>query len=166
MSIHARKCETIQQALDICHQGETSRDQLPYEADGQVIKLNDLTVAATLGFVGKDPRGAIAYKFAAREVTTTLTEIRTAVGRTGVITPYAVLEAVDIGGVTVRQATLHNFDFITEKDIRVGDRVLVKRAGDVIPYVIGPIKETRSGFRTNIHSTLQSVLHAVNWLNI
>jgi DNA ligase (NAD+) len=145
VSIHARKCETIQQALDICHQGETSRDQLPYEADGQVIKLNDLTVASTLGFVGKDPRGAIAYKFAAREVTTTLTEIRTAVGRTGVITPYAVLEAVDIGGVTVRQATLHNFDFITEKDIRVGDRVLVKRAGDVIPYVIGPIKETRSG---------------------
>jgi DNA ligase (NAD+) len=145
VSVHARKCETIQQVLEICHEGELTRDQLPYEADGQVIKLNDLTVAASLGFVGKDPRGAIAYKFAAREVTTTLAEIRTAVGRTGVITPYAVLDAVDIGGVTVRQATLHNFEFIAEKDIRVGDRVLVKRARDLIPYVIGPIKEARNG---------------------
>ncbi len=87
----------------------------------------------------------MAYKFPAREVTTVLNEIRVNVGRTGVLTPYAVLEPVEIGGVVVRQATLHNFDYITEKDIREGDHVLIKRAGDVIPYVIGPILPLRNG---------------------
>lgn len=145
VTVHATLCDTIQDALIVCHNGIEQRDQLPYEADGQVIKLNDLVTAANLGIVGKDPRGAIAYKFPAREVTTSLLEIRTAVGRTGVLTPYAVLEPVDIGGVVVKQATLHNFDYITEKDIRVGDRVMVKRAGDVIPYVIGPIVDLRNG---------------------
>jgi len=87
----------------------------------------------------------VAFKFPAREVTTTLNDIGVAVGRTGVLTPYAVLEAVEIGGVVVERATLHNFDFIAEKDIRVGDRVLIKRAGEVIPYVIGPIVDVRSG---------------------
>jgi DNA ligase (NAD+) len=110
-----------------------------------VIKIDDLTLAADLGFVGKDPRGAIAFKFPAREVTTTLNDIGVAVGRTGVLTPYAMLEPVEIGGVIVERATLHNFDFIAEKDIRVGDRVLVKRAGEVIPYVIGPVVDARSG---------------------
>ncbi len=121
------------------------RDTLDYEADGMVIKIDDLTLAADLGFVGKDPRGAIAFKFPAREVTTTLNDIGVAVGRTGVLTPYAMLEPVEIGGVVVERATLHNFDFIAEKDIRVGDRVLVKRAGEVIPYVIGPVVDARSG---------------------
>ena len=93
----------------------------------------------------KDPRGALAYKFPAQEVTTRLEEIRVNVGRTGVLTPYAVLEAVEIGGVIVERATLHNFDFIAEKDIRAGDRVMVKRAGDVIPYVIGPVTDARTG---------------------
>ena len=115
------------------------RDAIPYEVDGVVIKLNDLRLAARLGFVGKDPRGAIALKFPAREMSTILQEIRVNVGRTGVLTPYAVLDPVEIGGVIVKQATLHNFDFIAEKDIRPGDRVLIKRAGDVIPYVIGPL---------------------------
>ncbi len=138
-------CHSLGEVLEVCHRGIVERDQLPYEADGQVIKLNDLAVASSLGFVGKDPRGAIAYKFPAREVSTRLLDIRTAVGRTGVITPYAVLEPVDIGGVVVKQATLHNFDFISEKDIRIGDRVMVKRAGDVIPYVIGPIMDMRNG---------------------
>ena len=123
----------------------TRRDNLPFEADGMVIKLNDLVLARDLGFVGKDPRGAIAFKFPAQEVTTRLLDIGVNVGRTGVLTPYAMLEPVDIGGVIVKQATLHNFDYIAEKDIRVGDRVRVKRAGEVIPYVIGPVVELRSG---------------------
>ena len=119
------------------------RDTIQYEVDGVVIKINDLQLADELGFVGKDPRGATALKFPAREVSTSLQEIRVNVGRTGVLTPYAVLEPVEIGGVTVKQATLHNFDYIAEKDIRVGDRVLIKRAGDVIPYVIGPMISAR-----------------------
>jgi DNA ligase (NAD+) len=110
-----------------------------------VIKIDDLELAADLGFVGKDPRGAIAFKFPAREVTTRLEDIRVNVGRTGVLTPYAVLEPVEIGGVWVERATLHNFDYIAEKDIRPGDRVLVKRAGEVIPYVIGPVVDARAG---------------------
>jgi DNA ligase (NAD+) len=121
------------------------RDKALYEMDGAVIKLNDLQLASDLGFVGKDPRGAIAFKFPAREVTTTLCEIRVKVGRTGVLTPNAVLEPVEIGGVIVEHATLHNFDFIFEKDIRIGDRVMVKRSGDVIPYIIGPVVEARTG---------------------
>ncbi|MEJ2446582.1 MAG: NAD-dependent DNA ligase LigA [Anaerolineales bacterium] len=110
-----------------------------------MIKLNNLQVADELGVVGKAPRGAIAYKFPAQVVTTELEEIKTNVGRTGVLTPYAVLTPVEIGGVTVRQATLHNFDFISEKDIREGDRVMVKRAGEVIPYVMGPVVDARDG---------------------
>lgn len=124
---------------------EKGRDALPYEADGMVIKIDDLSLAADLGFVGKDPRGAIAFKFPAREVTTTLLGIDVEVGRTGVLTPRAQLDAVEIGGVIVRNATLHNFDYIEEKDIRIGDRVLVKRAGEVIPYVIGPVLDARTG---------------------
>jgi len=118
---------------------------LSFETDGMVIKIDDLEMAADLGFVGKDPRGAIAYKFPAREVTTKLEDIRVNVGRTGVLTPYAVLEPVEIGGVWVERATLHNFDYIADKDIRPGDRVLVKRAGEVIPYVIGPVVDARTG---------------------
>ncbi|NMA12321.1 MAG: NAD-dependent DNA ligase LigA [Chloroflexi bacterium] len=121
------------------------RDLLAYEIDGIVIKLNDLRLAAELGSVGKDPRGAVALKFPAREMTTKLDGIGVNVGRTGVLTPYAILSPVEIGGVIVKQATLHNFDFIHERDIRIGDSVMVKRAGDVIPYVIGPIPDLRDG---------------------
>lgn len=110
-----------------------------------LLRFNDLELSESLGVVGKAPRGAIAYKFPAQVVTTTLEDIKVNVGRTGVITPYAILEPVEIGGVTVKQATLHNFDFISEKDIRKGDRVMVKRAGEVIPYVMGPVKDLRSG---------------------
>ena len=136
-------CQTLEEAISLTM--ETDPDAFPFEVDGMVIKINDLALADALGVVGKDPRGAIAYKFPAQEVTTTLQDIGVNVGRTGVITPYAVLEPVEIGGVVVRQATLHNFDFIREKDIRISDRVLVKRAGEVIPYVIGPIVDARSG---------------------
>ncbi len=121
------------------------RDSIPFEVDGVVIKLDDLVTAESLGTAGKDPRGAIALKYPAREVATDLNDIGVNVGRTGVITPYAILEPVELGGVIVRQATLHNFNFIAEKDIRIKDRVLIKRAGDVIPYVIGPIISARSG---------------------
>lgn len=137
--------ENIKAVLKAYKEFVVERDSLPYEADGVVIKVNDLELAAELGVVGKDPRGALAYKFPAQVVTTKLDDIGLNVGRTGVITPYAILDPVEVGGVTVRQATLHNFDFIREKDIRVGDRVLLKRAGDVIPYVIGPVVEVRTG---------------------
>ena len=141
----ARRFDNLEDAIAYTETWDKKRDELPYEADGMVIKIDDLTLAAELGFVGKDPRGAIAFKFPAREVTTTLEDIGVAVGRTGVLTPYAMLKAVEIGGVIVERATLHNFDYISEKDIRVGDRVLVKRAGEVIPYIIGPVVDARSG---------------------
>jgi len=137
------RCSTLDDAINLCL--TTNPEAFPFEIDGMVIKINDLQLAAALGVVGKDPRGAIAYKFPAVSVTTTLEDIGINVGRTGVITPYAILAPVEIGGVIVRQATLHNFDFIKEKDIRIGDRVLIKRAGEVIPYVIGPIEDVRTG---------------------
>jgi DNA ligase (NAD+) len=136
-------CKDIDEVTAVYAKWQDGREDLPYEVDGMVVKVNDLNLATDLGFVGKDPRGAIAYKFPAMEVTTLLEDIGVNVGRTGVLTPYAKLEPVEIGGVIVKLATLHNFDFIEEKDIRPGDRVLVKRAGDVIPYVIGPVLAER-----------------------
>jgi len=138
-------CETFEQSVTTCEAWAEKRQQLPYEADGVVVKINDLLLQQDLGIVGKDPRGAIAFKFPAQEVTTQLLNIGVNVGRTGVLTPYAILEPVEIGGVIVKQATLHNFDYIEEKDIRVGDRVRLKRAGEVIPYVIGPVEALRTG---------------------
>jgi len=141
----ARRFDDIESAIAFIEPWDKKRDTLPYEADGMVIKIDDLALAADLGFVGKDPRGAIAFKFPGREVTTKLLDITVEVGRTGVLTPAASLEPVEITGVIVKNATLHNFDYIAEKDIRVGDRVLLKRAGEVIPYVIGPIPDLRTG---------------------
>lgn len=141
----AKRFDNLESAIKYTETWNEGRDKLSYEADGMVIKIDDLNLAADLGFVGKDPRGAIAFKFPAREVTTTLNDIGVAVGRTGVLTPYAILEPVEIGGVVVERATLHNFDYIAEKGIRVKDRVLVKRAGEVIPYIIGPVVDARSG---------------------
>lgn len=145
VSEHSELCESFDDLLKVSWKWQTLRDQLNFEVDGIVIKINDLELDRRLGFVGKDPRGSIALKFPAREEVTTLKDIGLNVGRTGVITPYAILEPVEIGGVVVRQATLHNFDYIFEKDIRIGDQVFVKRAGDVIPYVIGPVVEARKG---------------------
>ena len=141
----AQRFDNIESAIAYTVTWDKKRDELPYEADGMVIKIDDLNLSAELGFVGKDPRGAIAFKFPAREVTTRLLGIEVEVGRTGVLTPKAILEPVEINGVVVKNATLHNFDYIAEKDIRPGDRVLVKRAGEVIPYVIGPVVDLRSG---------------------
>jgi DNA ligase (NAD+) len=141
----AKRFDDFEDAIAYTESWDKKRDELSYEADGMVIKIDDLNLARELGFVGKDPRGAIAFKFPAREVTTTLQDIRVNVGRTGVLIPNAVLEPVEIGGVVVERATLHNFDYIAQKDIRIGDRVLVKRAGEVIPYVIGPVIDARTG---------------------
>jgi DNA ligase (NAD+) len=143
--VENRYCANLEEVFLAYEEYLKRRDELGYEADGVVIKLNELALADQLGVVGKDPRGAIAFKYPAREVATKLLNIGVNVGRTGVLTPYAILSPVEIGGVIVKQATLHNFDFIAQKDIRIGDIVLIKRAGDVIPYVIGPIVERRNG---------------------
>jgi len=151
VSDEAQKCGSIEEVLERLDEWEEKRQDFTYEVDGVVIKLDDLALSEELGTVGKDPRGAIAYKFPAEERTTRLDDIAVNIGRTGVLTPYAVLEPVEIGGVIVRQATLHNFDFIRDKDIRIGDTVLVKRAGDVIPYIIGPIEDLRRGNEKTYH---------------
>lgn len=138
-------CPDLKTVIGSLEAWDIRRRKLDYEIDGVVIKINDLNLADKLGVVGKAPRGAIAFKFPSLVVNTILEDIKVNVGRTGVLTPYAVLEPVEIGGVTVKQATLHNFDFISEKDIRKGDRVMVKRAGEVIPYIMGPVKDHRTG---------------------
>jgi DNA ligase (NAD+) len=131
------------EVLDFIHTWMERRDQLPYDADGTVVKIDDFALQERLGVVGNAPRWAIAYKFPAREATSKVLEIKGNVGRTGQITPYAVLEPVNIGGVTVRQASLHNYDDLAKKDVREGDTVVVKRAGDVIPQVVKPVLDLR-----------------------
>jgi DNA ligase (NAD+) len=140
-----RYCADLEEVVAAYEQWIARRNQINYEVDGVVVKVNNRQVADGLGFVGKDPRGAVAMKFAAQEKTTGLIDVLVNVGRTGVLAPNAVLEPVEIGGTTVRNATLHNYDEIARKDIRIGDRVLVKRAGDVIPYIVGPIVDARDG---------------------
>ncbi len=141
----SRRLDGIEAAIAYCESIIPQRDSLPFEVDGMVIKLNDLALAAQLGYVGKDPRGALAFKFPAREATTILRGVGVQVGRTGALSPVAQLEPVQLGGITISNATLHNYEDIARKDIRIGDRVIVKRAGDVIPYVAGPVVEVRTG---------------------
>lgn len=136
---------TLEEAIAYCLDWMERRNALPYEADGLVIKVNDAQLYADLGVVGKDPRGAIAFKFPAQERTTRLLDVLVRVGRTGVLTPNAVLEPVEIGGVTVRQATLHNWDEIERLDVRIGDTVFVERRGDVIPKVSRVVEDVRDG---------------------
>ncbi|MEJ2697931.1 MAG: NAD-dependent DNA ligase LigA, partial [Candidatus Sulfobium sp.] len=124
---------------------EEKRDSFPFETDGAVVKVNDFGLQEKLGVKTREPRWAIAYKFAAHQGTTKIRDIRGSVGRTGVITPYAVFEPVKIGGVTVSRSTLHNWDEIKRKDIKIGDTVVVERAGDVIPHVVSVVKEKRTG---------------------
>ncbi|MCK6577244.1 MAG: NAD-dependent DNA ligase LigA [Anaerolineae bacterium] len=124
---------------------ESRRNALDYEIDGVVIKVNDLSKVRELGVVGKDPRGAVAYKFPAQEAATRLLDVVVSVGRTGRIVPSASLDPVFLGGVTVSSATLHNYDYVKALDIRIGDQVIVKRAGDVIPNVVGPLLTARTG---------------------
>lgn len=138
-------CKGIDEVIDYCNYWQEKRDSYPYEIDGMVIKVNDIPLYEKLGFTSHHPRWAIAYKFKARQATTKILNVVFQVGRTGAITPVAKLEPVEIGGVIVSSVSLINEDFIREKDIRVGDTVLVERAGDVIPYVVMSIKEARTG---------------------
>ncbi len=142
----SRLLDEFDVVAEICRTwGDSERKQLPYQADGLVIKINDFQTQARLGYVGKDPRWAIAYKYPAEEAVTRLIDIKVNIGRTGTLNPYAVLEPVRVGGVTVTNATLHNEDYVRDKDIRIGDMVAVKRAGEVIPQVLGPVVELRTG---------------------
>lgn len=140
-----RTTASIDEVIGFCEEWSRERESLDYEIDGVVVKLDDLAMQARLGAVSNAPRWAVAFKFPAREATTVLEDIIVNVGRTGVIKPEAVLRPVFIGGVTVSQATLHNEDYIRSRDIRILDTVLVKRAGDVIPAVIGPVVDARRG---------------------
>ena len=121
------------------------RDDLDYECDGTVVKINRFDLQQQLGSIGREPRWSIAYKFPATQVITRLVDIRVNVGRTGSINPYAILEPTSVGGAIVKQATLHNEDYIYSKDLRIGDWVVVERAGEVIPRVVSPVKSRRNG---------------------
>ncbi len=140
-----RLLTSIEQVEEFHHTWVERRESLPYEADGIVVKVNQLDLQERLGNIGHEPRWAIAYKFPAIQGTTRLIDIGISVGRTGTLNPYAILEPVSIGGVTIKQAALHNEDDIRRKDIRIGDTVVVQRAGEVIPQVVGPVISKRSG---------------------
>ncbi|MCI0848029.1 MAG: NAD-dependent DNA ligase LigA [Chloroflexi bacterium] len=140
---HNRICSTIEEVIDFYDHWVEARHDLPYEADGVVVKVSSLALQDALGVVGREPRWAVAYKFPAEQAVTRLLEIGINVGRTGSLNPYAVLEPVVVSGVTVRNASLHNEEDIHRKDIRVGDLVTIERAGDVIPHVLGPVLSER-----------------------
>lgn len=140
-----KKCHSIEEILEYVEYWTKERPNLPYEIDGIVIKVDDLAVQEELGFTVKSPRWAIAYKFPAEEVVTKLRDIELSVGRTGVITPTAILDPVRVAGTTVQRASLHNEDLIRAKDIRIGDTVVIKKAGDIIPEVVRAIPENRNG---------------------
>jgi len=135
----------IEQVKEYYQTWVDKRESLPYEVDGIVVKVNQLDLQERLGNIGHEPRWAIAYKFPATQGTTLLIDIGISVGRTGTLNPYAILDPVSVGGVTIKQAALHNEDDIRRKDIRIGDTVIVQRAGEVIPEVMGPIKSKRTG---------------------
>jgi DNA ligase (NAD+) len=140
-----RKARGMDRAIAAVREIEELRGSLPFETDGAVVKVNDAALQQELGVKTREPRWAVAYKFQAHQATTVIREIRGSVGRTGVITPYAVFEPVRVGGVTVSRSTLHNWDEMERKDIRIGDTVVIERAGDVIPHVVSVVKEKRTG---------------------
>ena len=140
-----RLLSSIEEVQEFYYTWEEKREDLPFEADGIVVKINSLALQEQLGEVGHEPRWAIAYKFPALQATTKLNDIGISVGRTGTLNPYAILEPVSVGGVTIRQAALHNEDDIRRKDIRIDDTLIVQRAGEVIPQVVGPVKSKRTG---------------------
>lgn len=139
------RVKDIESAIEAVSAIEEGRDAFAFEADGAVVKVDDFALQRELGAKTREPRWAIAYKFPARQAITRIRDIRGSVGRTGVITPYAVFEPVKVGGVTVSRSTLHNWDEVERKDIRIGDAVVIERAGDVIPHVVEVIKEKRTG---------------------
>ncbi len=140
-----RSAETLAELLDACRGWEERRADLDYDIDGVVVKVDDRAMQRALGSVGRDPRWAVAYKFAPTTAQTRLLSIGINVGRTGTLNPFAVLEPVEVGGVRVGLATLHNEDDIRRKDLREGDMVVVQRAGDVIPQVVSPLTDLRTG---------------------
>ncbi|MFZ7942633.1 NAD-dependent DNA ligase LigA [Neobacillus sp. 19] len=146
-----RKCTTIDDVIQYVNGWVEKRPHLPYEIDGIVIKLDSLAQQAALGTTAKSPRWAIAYKFPAEEVVTTLLAIELSVGRTGVVTPTALLEPVKVAGTTVQRASLHNEDLIREKDIKLGDKVVVKKAGDIIPEVVNVLADQRTGSEVDFY---------------
>jgi DNA ligase (NAD+) len=142
---HIKRFEDLQRVERYYNEWEDRRHDLEYEIDGMVVKIDEKALWDELGYVGREPRWAIAYKFPPVQATTKLIRIAINVGRTGSLNPFAILEPVQVGGVVVRQATLHNEDDIRRKDIREGDTVIVQRAGDVIPQVVGPVLSKRTG---------------------
>lgn len=136
--------------IDYCNRYEQQRDNLPYEIDGMVIKVNDLALHDVVGMTSHHPRWAIAYKFKARQATSILRQVEFQVGRTGAVTPVAKIDPVSIGGVTVTSISVHNEDYIKEKDLRIGDTIIIERAGDVIPQIVRSIPEVRTGSETPI----------------
>ncbi len=141
----SRLFRSIEEVTEYCAGWEQKKESLDYEIDGVVVKVNDLASQQELGNVGREPRWAVAYKFPPTQATTRLKSIEINVGRTGSLNPFAVLEPVRLAGVTIKQATLHNEEDIHRKDIRIGDTVLIQRAGEVIPQVVGPILSKRTG---------------------
>ncbi|AIM16833.1 MULTISPECIES: NAD-dependent DNA ligase LigA [Neobacillus] len=146
-----KKCATIDDVIEYVNGWVEKRPHLPYEIDGIVIKVDSLAQQAALGTTAKSPRWAIAYKFPAEEVITTLKDIELSVGRTGVVTPTAILEPVKVAGTTVQRASLHNEDLIREKDIKIGDKVVIKKAGDIIPEVVNVLADQRTGEEKDFH---------------
>ena len=142
---HIQLAKTLDEVMDYCTRWEKERFNLPYEIDGVVIKINELVQQQELGTVARDPRWAIAFKYPPTQVATKLLDIRVNIGRTGSVNPWAALEPVNIRGVTVSRAALHNEGDIQRKDLRIGDWVLVQRAGEVIPQVVKPVVERRTG---------------------
>ncbi len=145
-----RVCKNVDEIIRLYDELNSMRPELPYEIDGMVIKVDSFNLQRRLGNTARSPRWSIAWKFPASQVTTRLNDVEFQVGRTGVVTPVALLEPVTVGGVTVSRATLHNEDMINSKDLRVGDVVLIQRAGDVIPEVIKPITSERTGNEVKI----------------
>lgn len=142
---HSRLCRSLEEVIDFYREWTEKRDSLEYDVDGVVVKVNSTRQRELLGTTAKSPRWAIAYKFPARQVTTRIKDIIIQVGRTGALTPVAILEPVQIGGTTVSRCTLHNEEELKRKDIRVGDYVLLERSGDVIPHIVSVMKERRTG---------------------
>ena len=140
-----KKCDSIDEVIQYVEEWKDKRPTLPYEIDGIVIKVDELAIQERLGTTAKVPRWAIAYKFPAEEVVTKLIDIELSVGRTGVVTPTAILEPVRVAGTIVRRASLHNEDLIKEKDIRIGDQVVIRKAGDIIPEVVNVLLDKRTG---------------------
>src|SRR5215470_10453323 len=134
-------CDGIDEVVEYCGAWDAKREKLPYEIDGVVVKVNSVAIQNELGFTSKSPRWAIAYKYPARQETTVVNDIQVNVGRTGVLTPWTLLQPVQIGGVTVSRSTLHNMDEIERLGVQIGDTVLVERAGEVIPHVLKVVKQ-------------------------